>query len=52
MEIKCQNLTITQRNKLIKSSHRFEEFFDVTLGTWKKYQVEFELKEDTKPICS
>ena len=26
--------------------------FDGTLGTWKTDPVEFELKEDAKPICS
>ena len=28
-----------------------EAFFYGTLGTWKKYPAEFELKEDVKPIC-
>ena len=25
--------------------------FDETLGTWKKYPVDFELKEYAKPVC-
>ena len=44
METQCQNLTITQRNELIKLLQKFEELFDGTLGTWKTYSVEFELK--------
>ena len=28
----------------------FEELFDVTLGTCKRYPVHFKLKEDVKPI--
>ena len=28
------------------------ELFDGTLGTWKTDPVDFELKEDLKPICS
>ena len=27
-------------------------FFDGTLGAWKKYPVEFKLKENAKPIRS
>ena len=29
-----------------------EEFFDGTLGPWKTDTVDFELKEDEKPIFS
>ena len=36
---------------MLKLLQIFEEFFDVTLGTWEKDPVEFELKEDAKPIC-
>ena len=35
METQCQHLTMTQRNKLIKLLHKFEDFFKRTLGTWK-----------------
>ena len=42
MENRCQNLTMTQRNELIKLLQKFEEFFDGTLGTWKTDPVEFE----------
>ena len=52
MENQCQHLTMTQCNELLKLLHKFEELFDGTLGTWKIDSVEFELKEDTKPICS
>ena len=29
-----------------------KELFDITLGTWKTYPVDFELKNDVKPIRS
>ena len=51
MKNQCQNLTITQRNELLKLLQKSKEFFNGTLGTWKKYPVDFELKEDAKPIC-
>ena len=51
METQCQNLTMTQRNNLLKLLHKLEELFDGTLGTWKNDLVYFELKEDAKPIC-
>ena len=37
---------------MIKLLQKFGDLFNETIGTWKKYQVEFELKEDAKPICS
>ena len=51
METQCQHLTMTQRNELLKLLQKFEELFCVTLGTWKKYALDFELKEYAKPIC-
>ena len=50
MENLCQNLTMTQRNELIKLLKKIEDFFDGTLGTWKTHPLDFELKEDAKPI--
>ena len=44
---KCQHLIETQRNELLKLLQKIEEFFDGTLGPWKTYSVDFELKEDT-----
>ena len=44
MENQCTNLTMTQRNELLKLLHRLEELFGGTLGTWKTDPVEFELK--------
>ena len=35
MENKCQYLTMTQHNELIKLLQKFEHLFDGTLGTWK-----------------
>ena len=51
MENKCQYLTMTQRKELLKLLQKFEECFDGTLGIWKTDSVDFELKEDVKPIC-
>ena len=52
IENQCQHLTMTQRNELLKLLQKFEELFDITLGTCKTYLVDFELKEDVKPIFS
>ena len=52
MDNHCQHLTMTQRNELLKLLQKPEEFFDGTLGTRKIDPVDFELKEDAKPICS
>ena len=43
---------MTQRNERIKLLQKFEAFFNETLGTWGKYPVDFELKEDTQPVYS
>ena len=51
MKTQCQHLTMTERNELLKLLQIFEELFDLTLSTWKKYPVDFELKYDAKPIC-
>ena len=37
---------------MLKLLHKFKEFFDGTIGTWKTYLVEFELKENVTPIWS
>ena len=50
METQCQHLKMIQRNDLLKLLQRLEELFDVTLGTWKKYPEDFDLKEETKTI--
>ena len=52
MKTQCQILTMTQNNSLLKIFQRLEELSNGTFGTWKIYPVDFELKEDTKPICS
>ena len=31
--------------------NKFEDLFDVTLGTRNNTPVELELKEDSKPVC-
>ena len=52
METQCQHLTMTQRNDLLKSLHKFEELFNRTLGTCRIDPVEFELKKDVNIVCS
>ena len=39
---------VTQHNELLKLLQKFEELFDGTLGPWKTYPVDLELKEDAK----
>ena len=52
IENKCQHLTMTQRNELLKLLQKIEELFDGTLRTLKIDPVDFKLKEDWKPIWS
>ena len=52
METQCQNLTTTQHNEFIKLLQIFGDSFNVTLGTWKKHPIDFNLKEDLKATCS
>ena len=52
METQCQHLTMTQHNDLLKLLQKLEELFDGTLGTWKTDPVDFELKDDAKPVYS
>ena len=51
MENQCQHLTWVWRNELLRLLQKSEELFDGTLGNLKTDQVDFELKEDAKPIC-
>ena len=46
METQCQHLTETQ----LKVLQNFEELFGETLGTWKTDPVDFQLKDNVKPI--
>ena len=50
-ETQYQYLTMTQHNDLLKLLQRLQEFLDGTLGNWKTDPVDFELKQDAKPIC-
>ena len=52
MENQCQHLIETKRNELLKILQKNEYSFDGKIGTRKTDPVEFELKEDPKPICS
>ena len=40
METQCQNMTTKQRNELQQLLHKFKEFFNVTLGNWKRYPLD------------
>ena len=51
MKNKCQHLTETQRNELLKLIQNFIEVLDGTLGIWKIDPVDFKLKDYVKPIC-
>ena len=44
METKCQHITITQCNEMLKLLQKLEDFSNGTLSTWKIYPVDFELK--------
>ena len=50
METRCQHLTMTRHNDLLKLLQKFEELFNGIPRTWKKDPVDFNLKEDGKPI--
>ena len=52
METQCQHLIEKKCNELLKLLQKIEELFDGTLGTWKTDPVDFELKENAKPIFS
>ena len=41
-----------QCNLLPKLLQRVQELFGGTLGTWRKYPLNFKPKEDAKPMCS
>ena len=47
----CQHLTMTQRNDLLKLLQKFEALLDETLRIWKTDSLDFELKEDSEPVC-
>ena len=50
MENQCQILTMTQRNGLLKSLQKFEEFLNGKIGTCEIDTLDFKLKEGVKPI--
>ena len=52
MANQCQHLTEAQRNELIIQLQKIQELFDGTLGNWKAYLLDSQLKYDAKPICS
>ena len=46
-----QQLTDTERHKLLYILKKFEDLFDGMLGTWNTTPVDLELKDDVKPVC-
>ena len=46
-----QHLTVTKQYKLLILLKKYEGLFDGSLDTWDTKPVDFELKEDTKPVC-
>ena len=50
MKNPCQRWTETQINDVLKLLQEFIELFNRTLGTWKIEQLDFELKDNVKPI--
>ena len=46
----AKHLTVLEREKLYKLLIKYQEIFDGTLGVWKTDDVDFELKEGTKPF--
>ena len=46
IENQCQHLTMTKHNEFLKIFIRFEKVFEGSLGTWKKYPVDFGLREE------
>ena len=47
-----QQLTDTERHKLLYILKKFEDFFDGMLGTWNTTPVDLELKDNAEPVCS
>ena len=52
MENQFQHLTMAQHNEFLKLLYKLEELLDGTFGNWKTDPVDFELKEEAKPILS
>ena len=52
MKNQFQRLTDTQRNEFLKSLQNMKQSFYGRLSTREIVPVDFELKEDEKPICS
>ena len=52
MKKKCQHFTKMKCNELLELSQKNEELFNEIVCTWKTNPVDFELKQDVKPILS
>ena len=51
-EDQCQHLTIYQQKYLLQLLQNIEDIFDGNIGTRKIDPIDFELKENAKPVCS
>ena len=47
-----QHLNTEERCRLLNLLNKFKDMFDGTLITWNTTPLEFELKDNVKPVCS
>ena len=52
MNKQFQHLNTEERERLLYLLHKYEDIFDVTVGTWNTTPVDLELRDDVKPVCS
>ena len=52
MTKQCQHLTSIKSHIILHLLLKFEDLFDDMLGTWKKTPVDFESKDESKPVFS
>ena len=53
MTKQCQkHLTATEFHRLLQHLKKLGDLFDGTLDTWNTTPVDFELKDNVKPVCS
>ena len=52
MDEQCQHLRPNEQERLLHILETFESLFDGTLGMWKTYPVNLDLKDDVTHMCS
>ena len=52
MTEQCQHLKAKEHKRVLILLRKFEDMFDVTLGTWNTTPLDLELKDDAKPVLS